>query len=281
MEVCRARLSSRVPIGPLRMGDSTMMSDGRSPREFGQPPADQVGAKVAGPHRILFRHEEKIAEAPIVEDGHLATPDLVRVGDDGAVRCLAENLRQARDPCPGVAGLDAFGMFLDRPNDVMQDRARTDAGQLVHVAHPQHVHRIGHRANQVAGQVYVQHRRLVHNQQVAVQRIFLVAVELQAAVDIGHLQQPVQSPGRVARGFLHALGRPAGGSRQLHIQAVGVAQFQDGTDGSGLAGARPSGQNRKGMNQNRLHDVPLAPIQRGAPLRGGVQQCFHVEVAAA
>ena len=69
-----------------------------------------------------------------------------------------------------------------------------------------------HRLEQAVHQRHVDHRDLVHDQQVAVERVLLVALEA-AAGRVG-LEQAVQGLGLEPGGLAHPLGGPAGRCRQ-------------------------------------------------------------------
>ena len=172
--------------------------------------------------------KEEIA-ALRVQPRRLAVVDAVRVVDDHALFVLAEDLRQLhrRD---GAA-----------VQDIAQHVARAHAGQLIAVAdHDQP--RARHQCAQYAAhQEDVDHRHLVDDQRVHLQRIVLSAgkVTLLAAV----LEQPVQRLGLHAAGLAHALGGAARrrGERDL---AAHAQQPDDALDDRRLARARAAGDHR-------------------------------------
>ena len=65
-----------------------------------------------------------------------------------------------------------------------------------------------HRLEQGVHQGHVDHRDLVHDQQVAFQRLLLAALE--PTPDRVDLEQPVQGPGLVPGGLAHPLCGPPG-----------------------------------------------------------------------
>jgi hypothetical protein len=84
--------------------------------------------------------------------------DLVRAAHDARRGRLAKHLGQTDDRHrPGV-------------NQIAQELARPDRWQLVHVADKDHRAAAGHGLEQLAGQRHIDHRALVDDQQIAVQR---------------------------------------------------------------------------------------------------------------
>ena len=122
---------------------------------------------------------------------------------DPALLCLPEDSRQAHD-----------GNLL-RVDDVAEDIARTDARQLVDVAHEHQTHRHRNGFHQVVHQQDVDHRAFVHDQGVAVQRIFVATL---IAVLWIVFQQPVDGLGIHPRRFAHAFGRTSRRRRQQNAQ---------------------------------------------------------------
>jgi hypothetical protein len=119
----------------------------------------------------------------------------VRVGDNPALRRLAEHLAQPHHR--HRPALDDVGQHLPGP----------DRGQLVDVDHQEQRRPPGHRLQERVQQRHVDHRDLVHHQQVALERVIFVPLE-PALGGVG-LEQPVQGPGLQAGGLAQPLGRPA------------------------------------------------------------------------
>ena len=123
----------------------------------------------------------------------------MRVHDDAARRGLPEHLRQADD------------RHGARADDVGEDLARADRGELVDVADEQQRGARGQGADERLHQQNVDHRGLVDDEEVAAEWVRLVALEaavlrvgLQQAVDrlrldAGGLGQPLRRPARRAR----------------------------------------------------------------------------------
>jgi hypothetical protein len=137
----------------------------------------------------------------------------VCVGDDPATGRLAEHFGQADD-----------WDHLAR-DDVSQHLARANGGQLVDIADNEQRGRVGHRAQQRAHQQNIHHARLVHDQKIAVERMFLGPAEftrpwvrLQQTVDGLRLQ-----PGTLRQ----PLGRPTRGRAKRHANLLGDQDLQD------------------------------------------------------
>ena len=186
------------------------------------------------------------------EIGHEALVDPVRAGDDPALGGLAEDLGQPHDR--HRAGGD----------DVGQDLTRADRGQLVDVADDQQRGIVGHRLQQRLHQHDVDHRGLVDDQQVAVERV--VAAALEAAALGVDLEQPVDGLGLEPGRFGHALGGAAGRGAQQQAHALGGEDAQDRVDDGGLAHARPAGDDQHLRQQRQPDRGDLAFGQRQAGL---------------
>ena len=111
-------------------------------------------------------------------------------------------------------------------------------------------------------QRHVDHRDLVHDQQVAVERVLLAPLE--AALGRVGLEQPVQGPGLPAGGLAQPLGGPAGRRRQGDGGGLGGQDLEDAVDQGGLAHARPAGDHQQLGAQRQAHRLPLA-LGQGEP----------------
>ena len=100
-----------------------------------------------------------------------------------------------------------------------------DRGQLIHVAHQQQARMRRNGLGERIHQRHIDHRGLVHHQQIAVERVLLVARE--AAVLRVDLQQAVDGLGLDPGLLGHALGRTSCRSRQRHPDALGHQEAQD------------------------------------------------------
>ena len=97
-------------------------------------------------------------------------------------------------------------------DDVGQDLARTDGGQLVDVADDQQRGIVGNGPHQRLHQHDVDHRGLVDDQQIAVERVVGVALEA-AALGID-LEQPVNGLGLERRSLRSCAWRPGRSGRR-------------------------------------------------------------------
>ena len=102
----------------------------------------------------------------------------------------------------------------------------------------------------------VDHGGLIHDQQVAIQRIFISA--LKSALLKTEFQQPVNGFGLPPGGFTQALGRPTGGGCQRDLQMQPGENFYDRLGYGGLARTGPAGDDHhlviEGAADGRLSD---------------------------
>ncbi len=174
----------------------------------------------------------------------------MRAGDDPALRGLPEHLGQPHD------GHRAGG------DDVGQHLPRSDRGQLVDVADDQQRGIVRHRLQQRLHQHDIDHRGLVDDQQVAVERV--VAVALEAAALGVDLEQPVDGLGLEAGRLGHALGGAAGGRAEQELHALGREDPQDRVDDGGLADAGAAGDDEHFGDQRQADRGLLAVGERQA-----------------
>ena len=174
--------------------------------------------------RVVAADEVEVAAGLLARLGQQALVDPVRVGDDPALGRLPEHLGQPDH------------RHRARGDDVGQHLPRPDRGQLVDVADQEQGRPARHRLEQRVHQRHVDHRDLVHDQQVALERVLLVALE--AALGRVGLEQAVQGPGLAAGGLAQPLGGPAGRCGQGDGRRLGRQDLEDGVDQRGLADAR-------------------------------------------
>ena len=152
------------------------------------------------------------------------------VGDDPAPGRLAEHLGQADDRHQAAG------------DDVGQHLARTDGGKLVDIADDEQRRLVRHRTEQRAHQQDIDHAGLVHDQEIALERMLLGAAELAGARV--RLQQAVDRLRLQAGAVRQPLGRPAGGRTQRHANLLGDQHLQDRVDQRGLADPGPAGDHQ-------------------------------------
>ena len=149
------------------------------------------------------------------------------VDDDAAFCGLAKHFGQAGDR--DRAGID----------DVGEDLARPDRGQLVDVADQQKGGSWRDRLHDGEHQRDIHHARLVDDEQVAFQRILRITPE--AAVDGIDLEQAMDGL-RLDAGLLgHALGRASGRRAEQDFDALGGEDAQNGVKQRRLADAGTAG----------------------------------------
>ena len=146
------------------------------------------------------------------------------------------------------------GMVLGG-EQVAQDFAGADRGELVDVADQQQMRSVGDRLDQLVGQDHVHHRGLIDHDQIGVQGVVAVVFGVAAGLQ---LQQPVNGGGLVAGQLGQPLGGPAGGRDQHHGRLLGRGELDDGADGEALAAARPAGQHRDLAGERELDRLLLA-----------------------
>ena len=120
-----------------------------------------------------------------------------------------------------------------------QHLAGADRRQLVDVADQDQRGMVRHRLQQSVHQRHVDHRGLVDDEQVAVQRVLLVAPE--AAVHGIGFQQPMDRLRLAAGALRQPLRRPAGRRGQRDVDALDHQDLQDRVDQRRLADAGTAG----------------------------------------
>ena len=185
----------------------------------------------------------------------------MRAGDDPALGGLPEHLGQPDD------------RHCARGDDVGQDLTRPDGRQLVDVADDQQRGIVGNRLHQRLHQHDVDHRGLVDDQQIAVERIVGVAFEA-AALGVD-LEQPVDGLGLEPGRLGHALGGPAGGRAEQQVDALCGQNAQDRVDDRRLAHARAAGddQDLRQQRQPNCCDLALGRAKPGLLLDPGQRLC--------
>ena len=175
---------------------------------------------------------------------HLPAVDAVGVFDNVASGRLAEDRLQAHHG--GRARFD----------DVLEYAARTDAGQLIHVAHEQQMRAGRYGLEQMVHQQQIKHGRFIHDQNVHIERVLLVDLKGDAVRGL-EFEQAVDRFGRAAGGFTQAFGRTAGRRGQRVGVAGGFQQADDRLHGEGLACARSAGQYGQRLRQRGLDGFTL------------------------
>ncbi len=178
--------------------------------------------------------------------------DAVGVEHDQALRRLAEDLGQADHR--HRAGRD----------HVAQHRARTDRRQLIDVADQAQARRRRQRGDQVGGQPHVEHRRLVDDQQVDLERAVGAAAE--APLVRPPLEQPVQRRRRRAGRLRQALRRAARRRGQRDAQPLARQDRHHAAHDRGLADAGAAGDHHDLAAERAAHRLGLLARQRDARL---------------
>ena len=159
---------------------------------------------------VFAAHEVEVGVA-LTDFQRLARVHVMGVRDDETRRILAEDeveLRRGND-----AGLD----------EVPQDAPRADGRKLVRIAYPHDRRRIRQRRKKVARELHVDHRRLVEDEDIALQLVLRIVREL--VVDRIPLQEPVNRLRWNAHRFGHPLRR-ASRRRREHDLELGTGNLK-------------------------------------------------------
>ncbi len=171
----------------------------------------------------------------------------MRVDDDAAGCGLAEHFRQPHH------------RHRARADDVGEDLAGADRWELVDVTDEQQRGARRQGADERLHQQHVHHRRLVDHEQVAGERIRLVALEA-AVLRVG-LQQAVDGLRLDARGLGQALRRPTRRGAEGDVDALRHQHLQDGVHQRGLADARAAGDHQGLVRHSQAQGLALARRQ--------------------
>jgi len=207
------------------MGASTWMSStGSSPNLWGIVLPDEGLERRGDLLGLLPLDEEEVRLRALGRQlGHEAFVDPVGVDDDEALGALAEDVPQTHDI--GDA----------RADDVSENGAGADRGELVDVADEHELAVEGQRLEEVVGQHRVDHRRLVEDHEVGFEGVGRVAVEPEL---LGvELQQAMDRLRLPPRRFGHPLGRPARGRGKQDAPPLLLQDADDAVDERRFAGA--------------------------------------------
>ena len=172
----------------------------------------------------------------------LARVDRVRRADDQRARRLAEDLGQPRH------------RHAPAGQQVAEHAARADRRELVGVADEQHVRAVADGREQCAGQAQVEHRGLVDDQEVRLDRVGRPARRALA----GHpLEQTVDRRRLRARALRQPPRGLPGRRAQPHPPPVRAQHVDQRAHHRRLAGARPARQYRQPPRDRQLDRRPL------------------------
>ena len=138
-----------------------------------------------------------------------------------------------------------------RADDVAENGAGADRGELVDVADEHELAVEGQRLEEVVDQHRVDHRRLVEDHEVGFEGVGRVAVEPEL---LGvELQEAMDGLGLPPRGLGHPLGRPARRRREQDASPLLLQDADDAVDERGLARAGAAGDDQE-LARGRLAD---------------------------
>ena len=181
-------------------------------------------------------NQKKSAKCPVCAGGAgaggSAAPALIRCALTTMPDCWA---------CRKILVSRTTGSVCPR-EQVAQHLAGADRGQLVHVPDQQQVRPRRYRLDQLVGQDHVDHRGLVHDDQVGVE--WRGSASNSGLPARPQLQQAVDGGRFVAGQFGQPLGGAAGRGGQHDLGSLGPGQRHDRTHREALPAARPAGQHR-------------------------------------
>ena len=203
---------------------------------------DELDDPVRRLGRALRGHDDDLA-GRVVDSRELAAAHTRRQPGDGPALGLAVERRQLGD------GDDA------RVDQVAEHPARPDRRQLRGVADEQQMRAVSACLEQRVGQLDVEHRRLVDDDQALVERCLGIAGEAAAELEL-----PAALAGLRAE---EALGGAAGGRGERHHASGALGQRDDGCHRMALARAGPAGQHAHPGAQRMGHGCGLRLVEVG------------------
>jgi hypothetical protein len=185
---------------------------------------------------------------PLVEGRHLAGVEVVGHAHDAAVLGLPEDRREARDR--HHAAVDEGREHLAGP----------DRGELVGVADEDQPGLVGQRRDRGGHEREVDHRGLVDDEDVEVERLG----ERPREAGSGRLdaEQAVQGRGLGAGGLREAARGASGGCGERDAAALADEHVEQQPHDRGLADARPAGDDREPRAEGQLEGAPLIGRER-------------------
>ena len=140
---------------------------------------------------IILLHEEEICLLSVADIRELPVIDCMSTHHDSAALCLTEDACQTDD------------RYLAAVNDIPEHITCSNARQLVDVSDHDQPH--GHRQSfhEVVHQDNVNHRALIHNQNISFQRVLIVTLISVLRIEF---QKTMNGLGFHSCGFTHSLG---------------------------------------------------------------------------
>ena len=183
---------------------------------------------------MKFRSLQAWAESTAGKAGGragVALVDGVGGGDDLGLALLAvDDVETGDGDGGGCAGED----------EVFEDVAGADGGELVGVAHEEEVGAGGHGLEERGGEAGVEHRGLVHDEEIGGERVVFVGGE--AAAGGVPLEEAVDGGGEAAGGLGEALGGAAGGRGEVDTDLFGAENFDEGAQDRSFTGTWSTGE---------------------------------------
>ncbi len=227
----------------------------------GDPLGDQLLDRPGDLLGIAPLDEEEIA--PRGGGGRdLAAVDPVGVDHDRALAGLAEDLGQA------------YHVHHAGTDQIAEHAPRTDRGELVDVAHQNQAAARRDRLREARGELGVDHRGLVDDRDLGVERQLGTALEAaQAGIE---LEQAVERRGLDAGRLGEPFGRPAGGRGERHFDPFLGQDADEAANQRGLARARAAGDHQELAQEAPADRLPLLvgeldPLFLAQPAEGPVR----------
>ena len=177
----------------------------------------------------------------------------MRIDNNIALLRLPENFLQADDR-EHLAG-----------NQICQHLSGTHARQLIHVPDQNQPRPRADRLQQRLKQVDINHRHLIDDNHVRLQRIVLIPFKARLFAAFRHrpgqLKHPVDCPRFVASCLRHPLRRSSGRRREVKIQPFSFKIPDNCVDRRRLTSARSTGQNQNAVADALQNRLPLQLVQ--------------------
>ena len=186
--------------------------------------------------RVIPPDKQKIPAA-LSQIHWLPRMDLMGIDNNVTLCGLAENVCQ-------LYYIEAAGI-----NDIPKHIARTYAGKLIHVTYQNQPGSYVYRSKKGMHKTYIHHGHLINNNDICVQRIFLISVKMHPgrpplthscsmyirAVAAGYsgrnqLQHTVDRSGLISGSLRHTLGRPSCRGCQKYFHGFHLKVAYDGVD---------------------------------------------------
>jgi hypothetical protein len=174
--------------------------------------------------------------------GEQALVDAVRGGDDAALGGLAKNLSEADD---------GQGAAID---EITEDVAGADGGELIDVADEEEGGVRGHGAEQLMEEGDVDHGTFIDDEKLCIERVMFVAGEAASGLDF---EQAMDGLGVGVGGFGEAFGGATGGGAEKNADLFRVEDEEQGADEGGFPDAGAAGDDEEALGEGEAEGILL------------------------